>query len=80
VPGRNGLTGRTAETAQHRPRPAQRPPGTIAGRPRTALDRLTKHVTTTVSGLAPEQLVRGRVRAIGGVAGAWSAEVVGRAQ
>jgi hypothetical protein len=41
---------------------------------------LTTHVETTVGGLAPEQLLRGRVRAIGGVVGGWSEEVVGRAK
>jgi hypothetical protein len=41
---------------------------------------LTTHVETTVGGLAPEQLLRGRVRAIGGVVGGWSEEVTGRAK
>jgi hypothetical protein len=41
---------------------------------------MTKYPHTTVSGLAPEQAVRGRVRAVGGLPGPWSAEVVGRAR
>lgn len=41
---------------------------------------MTTHVETTVSGLAEGQLVRGRVKAVGGLPGPWSAEVVGRAK
>jgi hypothetical protein len=40
----------------------------------------TKLAKTTVTGLAPAQLVRGRVRAVGVVPGPWSVEVVGRAK
>jgi hypothetical protein len=40
----------------------------------------TKLVSTTVSGLAPAQLLRARVRAIGAAPGPWSVEVVGRAK
>lgn len=41
---------------------------------------ITTHVEAKISGLAPGQLVRGRVRAVGGVLGPWSDEVVGRAK
>ncbi len=41
---------------------------------------VTKLVSTTVSGLAPAQLIRARVRAIGVAPGPWSVEVVGRAK
>lgn len=41
---------------------------------------ITKHARTTVTGLAPEQAVRGRARAVGGAPGPWSAEVVGKAK
>jgi hypothetical protein len=40
----------------------------------------TKLASTTVSGLAPAQLIRARVRAIGVAPGPWSVEVVGRAK
>jgi hypothetical protein len=39
----------------------------------------TTQASAMVHGLAPEQQIRGRVRAIGVTAGPWSAEVVGRA-
>jgi hypothetical protein len=41
---------------------------------------ITKHVSTTVTGLAPQQLIRARACAVGGAPGPWSAEVVGRAK
>jgi len=40
----------------------------------------TKLASTTVQGLAPAQLVRARVRAVGVAPGPWSVEVVGRAR
>ena len=40
----------------------------------------TKLASTSVGGLAPEQLIRARAQAVGVVAGPWSAEVVGRAK
>jgi hypothetical protein len=40
----------------------------------------TKLASTTVGGLAPEQLIRARVQAVGITAGPWSAETVGRAK
>jgi hypothetical protein len=40
----------------------------------------TKRVSTTLTGLAPGQAIRARARAIGGMAGPWSEEVVGRAK
>jgi hypothetical protein len=43
-------------------------------------DISTKLASTPLSGLAPAQLLRARARAIGVVAGPWSAEVVGRAK
>ena len=41
---------------------------------------ITKHVSATVTGLAPQQLIRARAAAVGGAPGPWSAEVVGRAR
>lgn len=41
---------------------------------------ITKYVSATVSGLAPEQQVRGRIRGVGGTLGPWSTEVVARAR
>ncbi len=40
----------------------------------------TKLVWTNVAGLAPEQLIRARVQAVGVTAGPWSTEMVGRAK
>jgi hypothetical protein len=40
----------------------------------------TKHLSTSITGLAPGQAIRARARAIGGVAGPWSAEVIGRSR
>lgn len=39
----------------------------------------TKHVEAIIPNLPPQQLIRVRVRAIGGTTGPWSEEVVGRA-